>query len=504
MATFYSVWGPTNTAYRCYISESRTQNIANNTSTVSVTAYFQTQWGYPIEDANTHVRARVRGHNVIDKTYNLSVGVNTSKNIGSGSRTLTHNADGTLSDSGVELLVNTRNTGLFNNTASGSISHKTIPRATTPSSGNFTTGTATSISLPRASDAFTHEVTYKVGSATGTISSSAGTTASWTPAHSLGSQFPNATSATVTITVKTKDGSTEIGTKTMSKTLSLASSRVPPVSSVTFADQNTTAAANIGAYVQGKSHLKATIAGSGIDGSTIPSGNDKRRVTINGTTYNQGANIPLPSSGSHSYTGRITDSRGRVGTSTGSINVLAYTDPRFVTVRAYRSATASGAETNDGKYIRIRLQTQVQSLVVGTQKNWHSIQVRTRPTGGAWSNRNTVANAALAYNSTINVSGGNIFSDTTSYDVEITIVDRVGTAVQYTDRVSTAVPALDMSGTNVGIAKMHERGALDVGPGGIYSNGNKIDNAFYENPAVTKLPTSFNQGITVGSVSGTG
>ena len=100
--------------------------------------------------------------------------------IRSGSTTVTHDDDGTktinvsASASGVNAL------------GSASISAKgfaltTIPRATTPSfsgGSSWDCGDAKTIDLPRASSSFTHVVTYKFGSASGTISSSASSSVS--------------------------------------------------------------------------------------------------------------------------------------------------------------------------------------------------------------------------------------------------------------------------------------------------------------------------------------
>lgn len=58
----------------------------------------------------------------------------------------------------------------------------------TPSNVNM--GSATKIAISRASSSFTHTLTYKFGSSTGTIvSKTTSTSASWTPAISLANQM---------------------------------------------------------------------------------------------------------------------------------------------------------------------------------------------------------------------------------------------------------------------------------------------------------------------------
>ncbi len=141
--------------------------------------------------------------------------------IASGSKTVTHNADGTKSLSAT-FGANDSEGGNFGS-ASGSISMTltTIPRATTPT---FTPnpveiGQSVTIGLPRASASFTHDVTWQMGVASGTIATGAGTSTSWTPPISLLTQMVTLMSAPVTITVVTKNGGTTIGTRTAALTV---------------------------------------------------------------------------------------------------------------------------------------------------------------------------------------------------------------------------------------------------------------------------------------------
>ena len=105
-----------------------------------------------------------------------------------------------------------------------------IPRGTTPSisgGGGFTTGAASTISLPRADSSYTHDVSYTFGSQSGTIVTGAGVSASWTPPHSLLTEIPNSATGTVDITVVTKQGATVIGSKNVGFTLAAGASVVP-------------------------------------------------------------------------------------------------------------------------------------------------------------------------------------------------------------------------------------------------------------------------------------
>lgn len=135
----------------------------------------------------------------------------------SGTLELSHNADGTKS-----FTVAAFSGWLYGNgdytAAAKSFTLPTIPRATTPSIGPVTIGGKATISLPRASTAFTHTLSYSFGSASGTIATKAGSSYTWTVPESLAAQITSKLSGTGTLTCKTYKGSTLIGTKSVSFT----------------------------------------------------------------------------------------------------------------------------------------------------------------------------------------------------------------------------------------------------------------------------------------------
>ena len=198
-----------------------------------------------------------------------------------GECTVTHNADGTKS---VTLAWSgdcsfSSSIGVI--TGSAMISLPTIPRATTPSVGALTLGSASTITLSPASSSFTHTLRYQVGSASGTIiTKTANTSVSWTPALTLANQVPNATTAVGTLYCDTYSGSTLIGTKSVSITLNVPASVIPSAT-YTLTDSNSAIATKFSAFIQSKSKVKVAITASGAYGSTIAS----VTTTINGTTY---------------------------------------------------------------------------------------------------------------------------------------------------------------------------------------------------------------------------
>lgn len=205
----------------------------------------------------------------------------------------------------------------------------TIPRATNPtlSASSVAMGSAVTINLPRPSSAFTHNVTYRFGSATGTINSNAGTSCSWTPPVSLAQQIKTSTSGVGTITVQTKSGSTVIGTKTINITLTVPASVVPTISGHVVAEATANIASKFGAFVQSKSTLKVTTTAAGAQGSTITA----YKTVIEGRSYTGSpcTSAAISGSGTIAVKTTVTDSRGRTATKTTNVTVVAYSPPQI-------------------------------------------------------------------------------------------------------------------------------------------------------------------------------
>ena len=237
-------------------------NVANNTSYVTVAFDFRrtdySYYGYNLTgDAYWNIKVDSQSTGNIKFTYNWSFGQNVWKEVARRSFTVTHNADGkkTINMSGTIYFGAGVSPGTL--TGSGSAALSTIPRATTPtlSPASQNAGSAITINLPRASSSFTHKLTYKFGSASGTIATAAGASQNWTLPASLAAQIPNATSGIGAITCETYNGSTLIGTKTVNFTATVPSSMIPSVGTVAVSEAVAGLNAQFGAYVQHKSFV---------------------------------------------------------------------------------------------------------------------------------------------------------------------------------------------------------------------------------------------------------
>ena len=99
------------------------------------------------------------------------------------------------------------------------------PSTVAADSSSVTMGASLGFTITRAASNLTHTLTYKFGSATGTIGSSLTTSASWATSASLASEVEaNNSSGSGTVTLTTYNGSATVGTSTAYFTLKIPAS----------------------------------------------------------------------------------------------------------------------------------------------------------------------------------------------------------------------------------------------------------------------------------------
>ena len=387
-------------------------------------------------------KAVINGTTVYSTSTDTRIQLYNGTSVASGTTKITHNADGTKSFSlSIEAGVYTYAVSV---TASGTHTLDTIPRASTVSATNTNLNSASTITITRASSSFTHTLTYSFGSTTGTIvSKTTSTSVSRTPALTLANQIPNAVSGTCTITCDTYNGSTKIGSKTCTLTLTVPASVKPTMTSVTATRVDGDVPAAWAIYVQNKSKATVTINGAaGAYGSTISS------YSISGGGYSSTASSfttgLLAASGTITFTAKVTDSRGRVSDAkTVSISVVAYSAPSFSSYISQR-ATSAGVINDDGTYIRGLI-----SFSYATCSSKNTITCATyykKSSATSWTNANKSFSSGTAF-----TFGGGAISTESSYDVKYTITDAF-TTITIIDMVSTASVLMDFKAGGKGIA----------------------------------------------------
>lgn len=395
-------------------------------------------------------------------SVNVGIANNATKTLASGSTVISHNADGSKSFSysfNQYFGITFSGEWITDVGSSGTGTLDTIPRATTPtvSSSSVDMGGKVTVNTPRASSSFTHDLAYSfAGASYVSIATGVGTSYSWTTPD-LASKIPSATSGTVTIRCITKNGSTTIGTKTVTMTLKVPASVVPTISSVATVEATSGLAAQFGAFIKGKSKIKATITAAGAKGSTIKS----YSTTFNSKTYTGASwtSSAVTASGSLSLVTTVTDSRGRTAKKTTTISVLDYAVPTINTLQVYR-VNASGGADQDGVYIAVRYKYSVTSL---GNKNTASMVVQYKKSADtSWSS--LLTGSALSADTTA-LPASPTFSTDYQYDVRLTVTDWFGSSRVYVAALPSGAVILDIAADGAGIAfgKTSEFDGVEMG-----------------------------------------
>lgn len=272
-------------------------------------------------------------------------------------------------------------------------------------------GKSVTINTPAVNNAYRHTLRYSFGSASGTIATGIASSVSWTPPVSLANQIPSATAGSGTIYCDTYSGSTLLGTKSVSITLTVPGSVVPSAGTLSAALAEDTS--GTGLYVKGMGKAKLTLSGaSGAHGSSITS----YTITGGGWSATNGALTTgtLASAGSITFTATVTDSRGRKASTTRTISVIDYTKPGVAVCDVYR-CDADGNRKKAGTYFAVEINASY-SAITGNILN-----ITARYKKQSESSYGTAAN--VTNNGKTVIGGGNIGASTT-YDVLVTVGDK--------------------------------------------------------------------------------
>lgn len=350
-----------------------------------------------------------------------------------------------------------------------------IQRASSVSDVTGTLGSAMTINITRKDNSFKHTVKYNFGALNGTIATNVDTSVSWTPPLSLATAMPKKTNDWGNITVETYNGSTKIGTAISRLTLNVPESMKPTFSGVTLSDTNTVVSnivTTANTFVEILSNVKVAFNGAaGIQGSTI-TGYKAEMVGENQTiTSNGGVFGLVKKSGEVTIRSSVQDSRGRWSDSKDTkVTFLEYTGPTAVF-----TAERSGSARNTLTVIRT---AKISPLIVGgKQLNKMTITFKTRPMGSdTWTTNNGSASGVWTTQNELTASAANLagtFAGTQSWEVMM-IVEDLFTTASYSYPVSTDKVLVSKTKNGIGIGKIREHGALDVG-GDIYANNQQIE-----------------------------
>lgn len=396
-------------------------------------------------------------------TNTVGISNSSTKTLASGSTTIAHNSDGTKTFNysfSQEFGITFSGASVGTKTGSGSGTLNTIPRATTPtaSATSVNMGSTVTISLPRASSSFTHNLTYRFAGATvarGTIATGVGTSYTWT-VPDLASHIPAATFGTLSVTVQTVNGSTNVGSKTLLLTAKVPTSVVPTISAATFTETTSGVAAQFGTLVKSKSAVKAAITAAGAKGATIKSISS----TLLGKAYTGSSwtSSTLTNAGTVAVVTTVTDTRGRTAKKTTNLKVTDYSPPKIQRLTVHR-VDAEGNPDDQGTLVAVDCQYSVASV---GGKNTASAVFEYRQHGTTtWTD--LAVTSALSFNSTLLPKSATLSIDN-QYDIRLTLTDWFGASVTYTATLPTAEVILDIKADGKGLAfgKVAEVQGLDL------------------------------------------
>lgn len=431
--------------YDIHIAES-SQSVADNTTTLTVTiTMYRTNTGYESYGSgtvyckifDTWYEQAIEPHQVIKYMGSTQVFKKTV--------TVPHTTSGER-DCWVGAyirhdVVNSEHQGRY-------VTLTTIPRMSSFSAPNGTLGSALKISIARKADTFTHTLTYKCGSASGTIATkTTETSVNWTPPISLASQNTTGVNVPITLSMTAYSGSTSLGTSSINISCAIPAS-VAPTCSFTLTDVEDIDDI-YGSPVQNLSRIKVDVTGTTAYGSPIKS----YSIEINGERHSSQSAVSgfLEKSGDSVVKATVTDGRGRSGSVSYTMTVQQYNHPKVSRLTVHR-VDANGTENAQGEYIQVTLSASVYKI----GSNTAAYKLQYKKSGDTVYTDVTLS--ALAGQFTVTDYGYIFPADSgSSYDVTVSAIDKHRTATTSTS-ASTAFTIMNLhhNGTGVAFGKVAE------------------------------------------------
>lgn len=356
------------------------------------------------------------------------------------------------------------------------VSNSTISSIT--SSVPIDGSTQGSVSISSINNSYTHQLTLSIGESSQVISLAASvTSATFTIPSSWLSEVPNSTTGTAVASLKTFNGSTQIG-GTDVKTFSITvPANIVPV--ITVATDYVNSNATVDGWdilLQNYSQIKLTATASGGTGATVATFTFTGDGLSQTSASNEATSSVLTSSGSRSWTVTVTDSRGRTASTIVTDTVHEYFSPSIASLTAFRSDSAGNRDDAAGTYINA---TGVFSFASADGNNTLSVDAieYMAEDGTSWTVGQSPAVSGNSY-----TFGGGLIKETKMFHVRLSLTDALGNSAQY---------------------------VVDVAPIVGYGFGLKNDRVHFGGPCkepgfVCDFPTKLVNGHVVGSHSAAG
>ena len=279
----------------------------------------------------------------------------------------------------------------------------------------------------------------------------------WTPDESLSLAIPDSVSGTGTLTMTVAYTSRfeqlsnpEFCVKTYDFTAYVPDSMRPSATLTVALVNDNALLEQWGLWVRGMSCLQYAVEASAVGGATLKS----CRFTFAGQTVSDfsGVTAPIGMAGTLTPAAVVTDSRGRTTTvSAAPVAVFDYQTPSLRTSVAYRCNTA-GVEDSGGACLQVKAAGSCWPL---DGRNTVTLRARYRPVGGVYGGYTTLVSGLTAQ------IADSLDKDTT-YEVELSAVDTVGSvrAVSYTSSNASVAFHLRSGGVGAAFGKLADSAAL--------------------------------------------
>lgn len=432
------------------------QNVANNTSNVYVyVKVYRTNTGYNTSGTGT-VYCRING-------VLYSADINSNQYINENGIVLfTRNMNITHSVVGQKTLdcsawIN--HSRFSSNEQAYSENLPNIARATTPvvSPNPIVLGNELTISLPRASNAFTHNMRYVCGNLSGVIAEGVGTEYKWTIPLNFASQFPKSDSGVCSIVCYTFYNGSQVGYKIVNFKVTINPGAMPPVKNIRWVDVNGYRQKYNASFIQNKSLMRFEIEAEGTQGSTI----EKITFDIDGKYHSENTTgvfeslVFTQTAGEIHHKCEVVDSRGRVTTLDPLIyNVCAYDSPRISKFDA-RRCNADGTPNDEGAYMKINYAAIISPIYNLNSKRF-TVFIKPQDST-SWSIPVNIENVYEVDNSVIVAA-----NTEKAYDLVFEIKDDFET-VRKSWSLSTAFTLVDFnkSGKGMAVGKVSEKNEFE-------------------------------------------
>lgn len=472
-------------AYVSYSLSSIGVDRVANTRTVRLDLSFGLDSGFSIEFSNTY--GAYIGVQIGSQTKYLYLGelwlYGSSKSLGSVEFTFSHDDDGSATRT-INIWSGSTSGIAYNDLYLGSLdasfteTFEKIPRMSQIASvsGGRRLGSEVTVTLDKKVESFTHQVWYKVwGSDWIDVGSGLGTTIKFTPAVEHAARNINAMTGTLDLCIRTYDGTNQIGSDVYKYgyDIGLPAGTQPKLAGIELTDKAKATKDIVGKniFVQTFSEMVCKFLGfEGTYGSTLKGYyaevvGQKNVITKDGAAFNIFKNH-----GNFEVRAYITDSRGLTSNVvTVPIQVLQY----FAPVIDFSVVRSGG----DLQTLTVRRNIRIAPLIVnGVQKNTIKLKFQVKPANDGYFQDNAGGGITSSTVHTLTNSNADLvgkFSAASSWKVHGIISDAYTEAKFTAPIVGPERVVMCKAPEGVGINKVWERGALDVG-GDIYSNGELV------------------------------